>query len=276
MRFAALAFLSAFVVAALAQCTSNDIIPDFYGTSQVVYVGDRLFAAVINSNQCRPRELITGPVYLYRPGDSNFTPLEVGYWNGLNASSPTNSIPCPSITPLGYGYRVVIIPDRHSPARTPQYSTTFAVVSQSWFEASYDQVFLWEPTTARDDTKWSSTGQQLLAWDDTNRAFDEFEVLLYKASDVTWGPLHLAHVRGASCPQAPEAGSCATTEFYFEYSRKLPVGEGYQVVLQPTAKDKAEVIAVSGLIEIVDYPVTTNTFPFTWTPIKTITNVPTA
>ncbi|KZT54903.1 hypothetical protein CALCODRAFT_556675 [Calocera cornea HHB12733] len=268
----AIGVLLASAASVLAQCTYTALLPDFYGSSEVVYVGDRLFDADGDSSSCIAESgLITGQVYLYRPGDFSFVPRVVGYWNGLNSSDPNNTIFAPDVSPKGYGYRVVIVPDRNSPSREPQYSNTFPIVSQAWFDESYDQVFLWEPTSAYDTTSWSSTGQQLLAFQDNNNKFAEFDVLLYKASDVTWGPLHLAHVTSASCP----TGSCAATEFYFEYPGKLPLGSGYQVVLQTSVDNKAQVISDSGLITIVDYPVTTNTFPFTWTPIKTITNEPT-
>lgn len=259
------ALLATFVSSVSAQCTSTAIVPDFYGTSEVVYVGDRLFDAIVNDNECQPSGLITGPVYLYRPGDATFIPLKVGYWNGLNSSAPANTIFAPDVSPKGYGYRVVIVPDRKSPSKTPQYSNTFPIVSQAWFDESYDQVFLWVPTTAYDDTKWDSTGEQLITWDDSNTQFNSFAILLYKAADVTWGPIVLAEkVTGATCP------TCAAVDYYFKYKGTLPTGSGYQVVLQPTVQNKADVISVSGLIEIVNYPVTTNTFPYTWTPISTI------
>ncbi|EJU01421.1 hypothetical protein DACRYDRAFT_116587 [Dacryopinax primogenitus] len=219
--------------------------------------------------QNRLQTVITGPVYLYRPGDSDFVPKGVGYWNGLNSSDPQNTITCPDIHPKGYGYRVVIVPDRDSPARKPQHSLTFPIVSQSWLTTGYDKVYLFEPTSVHDDTKWSSTGKQLLAWQDTNHTFDEFDVWLHKSADVTWGPKLLTHVVNASCPLAPATGSCSAIEYYFEYHKQLPKGEGWQLVFQQGRQEK-RVFAVSGLIEIVDSPVTTNTFPYSWTPIRTI------
>ncbi|EJU01422.1 hypothetical protein DACRYDRAFT_22562 [Dacryopinax primogenitus] len=250
-----------------ASCTPWGIEPDFYGSSEVVYVGDRLFDADYDSSSCTPlSDLVTGPVYLYRPGDFSFEPLKVGYWNGLNYSDAGNTIIAPDVNPKGYGYQVKIVPDARSPTHKVVTSNTFPIVSQDWFDQSYDSIMLLTPDPVFDITKWDATGQQLLVWQDSQ--FASFDVLLYKSTDVTWGPLTLAHVTDAT------STGYAVTEFYFEYPGKLPEGSDFIVVFQTSAQNKAEVLGLTGLIQIVDYPVATNTFPYPYTPVKTISSEP--
>ncbi|EJU01419.1 hypothetical protein DACRYDRAFT_22560 [Dacryopinax primogenitus] len=249
-------------------CTYTAIEPIFYGSSEVVEVGLRLFDAGDDSSVCTPlSDLITGPVYLYRPGDPSFEPLKVGYWNGLNSSDPANTIFAPDVNPKGYGYQVKIVPDSHSPTHEVVTSGTFPIVSQDWFDQSYDSVWILTPDPVDDNTKWDAKGQQLLVWQYTK--FDTFDVLLYKSTDVTWGPLTLAHVTNAEPLQGQS--EYTVSEFYFEYPGKLPEGSDFIVVLQTSAQNKSEVIALTGLIQIVDYPVTTNTYAYTYTPVRTIT-----
>jgi len=243
------------VQASAHACTA----PSFVSPTTILAPGQHLFEQVVGVHCESKTDVISGRVFLYRPNDPTFIPLIVGHWNGRDESLSTNTIRIPPLHRYGYGFRVKIVPDRDSPSRTPQESDTFTIVSRTWFDDSVGQIRVLDPGYYGDE--WNEYAEYFLTWEVLNRnrisSSSPFAIYLYKANDLTWGPMLLAsRVNGNERLRGPYS-PIGTYEHYIRFPEGLLLGFGYQVVLTKTANDKSEVLAVTSPLSILSYPMTT-------------------
>ncbi|KZO96273.1 hypothetical protein CALVIDRAFT_140383 [Calocera viscosa TUFC12733] len=223
----------------LAQCST----PEFFGSSEILAIGQRAFSVVNGGNGGCSGGGQSGNVWLIRSGDSSFQAVEMGYFDATNGTNPNNTINAPSVSSPGYGYRIVIASD---PSSAPIASSpTFSLVTNDWYSQSYNHVALVFPSPQSDSTTWTSSGDQLIAY----QAFEDlglsgFTVLLYNAEDATQSPATVTS--GVPIPSVDET----TDEYYFTIQDTLPTGSNYQLVLVPSADETDQVLSMSGLIQI--------------------------
>ncbi|KZT57090.1 hypothetical protein CALCODRAFT_509047 [Calocera cornea HHB12733] len=257
MRALLIAGLTA--ISALAQCSA----PEFFGSSEILAIGERAFSVVNGGNGGCSTGGLSGNVWLVRPGDSSFQAIQMGYFDATNGTSPNNTIKAPSVSSPGYGYRIIIASD---PSSTPiAASPTFSLVTNDWYTQSYNHLALVYPSPQSDSSSWSSSGDQLIAY----QAFEDFgqntfTVLLYNAEDATQAPTTVAS--SVPIPSLDQT----TDEYYFTIENTLPTGSKYQLVLVPSADATDKVLSMSGLIQIASGSGSPGSFPYTYTQVRTI------
>ncbi|EJT97788.1 hypothetical protein DACRYDRAFT_24766 [Dacryopinax primogenitus] len=243
----------------LAQCSA----PEFFSSSQILAIGQRAFSVVTGGDGGCTDGGQSGNVFLVRPGDSSFSAIPMGFFDATSSTNPNNTILAPSVSNPGYGYRIIIGPDATS---TPvALSPTFALVTADWQSQSFDGVALVFPNPQSDSTTWTSSGQQLIAYQAfENLGISSFTALLYNAEDVTQSPTTVTD--SVPIPSIDQT----TDEYFFQIQNSLPTGSNYQLVLVPSSGETDKVLSMSGLIQIQAGSGGPNPFPFTFTQVRTI------